>query len=66
LKYLYPPNAVDAIYWLGRNAERAGNPANARSLYAKAVDRFPETYFGNAAAARLAKLGPGKRTPQSF
>jgi soluble lytic murein transglycosylase len=66
LKYPVSANAVDAIYWLGRNAERAGNPASARSLYAKAVDRFPETYFGNAAAARLAKLGPGEENPAEF
>jgi len=46
--------------------ERAGNAASARSLYAKAVDRFPETYFGNAAAARLAKLGPGEENPAEF
>ncbi len=66
LKYPVTANAVDSIYWLGRNAERAGNSASARSLYAKAVDRFPETYFGNAAAARLAKLGPGEENPAEF
>jgi soluble lytic murein transglycosylase len=66
LKYPVSANAVDAIYWLGRNAERAGNDPHARSLYAKAVDRFPETYFGNAAAARLAKLGPGEENPAEF
>jgi soluble lytic murein transglycosylase len=66
LKYPVSANAVDAIYWLGRNAERAGNPAHARSFYAKAADRFPETYFGNAAAARLAKLGPGEENPAEF
>ena len=66
LKYPASANSVDALYWLGRNAERGGNPARARSLYAKAVDRFPETYFGNAAAARLAKLGPGEENPAEF
>jgi soluble lytic murein transglycosylase len=66
LKYPVSANAVDAVYWLGRNAERAGNPAHARSLYAKAVDRFPETYFGNAAAARLAKLSTGEENPAEF
>src|SRR5207245_11666797 len=66
VKHPVSANAVDAIYWLGRNAERAGNAASARSLYAKAVDRFPETYFGNAAAARLAKLGPGEENPAEF
>jgi len=54
---------VDALYWLGRNSERAGNLAHARSFYNKAVDRFPQTYFGNAAAARLAKIGPGEENP---
>jgi len=56
-------NSVDALYWLGRNAERGGNPARARSYYSKAIERFPQTYFGNAAAARFAKLGPGEENP---
>ena len=60
LKYPVSSNSVDALYWLGRNAERGGNPARARSYYGKAAERFPQTYFGNAAAARLAKLGPGE------
>ncbi|HEX4543147.1 MAG TPA: transglycosylase SLT domain-containing protein, partial [Candidatus Acidoferrum sp.] len=59
-------NAVDALYWLGRNSERAGNLAHARSFYNKAADRFPQTYFGNAAAARLAKIGPGEENPAEF
>jgi soluble lytic murein transglycosylase len=63
LKYLVSANSVDALYWLGRNAERGGNSARARSYYSKAVERFPQTYFGNAAAARLAKLGPGEENP---
>src|SRR6266850_365440 len=66
LKYPVSANAVDAIYWLGRNAERAGNAPHARSFYEKAVERFPETYFGNAAAARHAKLGPGEENPAEF
>jgi soluble lytic murein transglycosylase len=66
LKYPTSANAVDALYWLGRNAERAGNLAHARSFYNKAVDRFPQTYFGNAAAARVAKLGPGEENPAEF
>jgi soluble lytic murein transglycosylase len=60
LKYPTSANAVDALYWLGRSAERTGNPAQARTYYDKAVERFPQTYFGNAAAARLAKLAPGE------
>jgi soluble lytic murein transglycosylase len=66
LKYPVSSNSVDALYWLGRNAERAGNAARARSLYGKAAERFPQTYFGNAAAARLAKLGPGEENPPEF
>jgi len=63
LKYPVSANSVDALYWLGRGAERGGNPAHARSFYRKAAERFPQTYFGNAAAARLAKLGPGEENP---
>jgi soluble lytic murein transglycosylase len=66
LKYPVSANAVDALYWLGRSSERGGNPAHARSFYAKATDRFPETYFGFAAADRLAKLGPGEENPADF
>lgn len=63
LKYPSSSFTVDALYWLGRNAERANNPARARSYYNKAVERFPETYFGHAAATRLARLGPGEDSP---
>lgn len=66
LKYPVSANAVDALYWLGRFSERSGNPAHARSFYAKAVARFPQTYFGMASAARLAKLGPGEENPAEF
>jgi len=66
LKYPVSSNSVDALYWLGRNAERNGSAAHARSFYSKAVERFPQTYFGNAAAARLAKLGPGEENPAEF
>jgi soluble lytic murein transglycosylase len=61
----YPANggAVNALYWLGRNAERGGNPGHARAYYRKAIDRFPSTYFGQYAAARLEKLGPGDEDP---
>ena len=66
LKYPTSSNAVDALYWLGRSAERVGNIPHARSIYVKAVERFPETYFGFAAAARLAKIGPGEEDPADF
>ena len=65
-KYPVSSNSVDALYWLGRNAERAGNVARARGLYGKAAERFPQTYFGNAASTRLAKLGPGEENPPEF
>ncbi|MGH9677020.1 MAG: transglycosylase SLT domain-containing protein, partial [Candidatus Acidiferrum sp.] len=65
-KYPVSANSVDALYWLGRNAERGGNPAHARSFYDKAIDRFPQTYFGHAAALRLAGLGAGEENPAEF
>jgi len=65
-KYPVSANSVDALYWLGRDAERNGHPERARSYYTKAVDRFPQTYFGHAAASRLAKLGPGDEDPAEF
>lgn len=66
LKYPASSNSSDAIYWLGRIAERGGNPAHARSFYSKDVERFPQTYFGHAASLRLAKLGPGEENPAEF
>jgi len=66
LKYPASANAPDILYWLGRNAERAGNLPRARGLYQKDVERFPQTYFGRAAALRLAKLDPGDGDPPDF
>jgi soluble lytic murein transglycosylase len=60
------PYIVNALYWLGRTAEREGNPAHARSFYNKAVARFGQTYFGFAAALRLAAIGPGEENPAQF
>ena len=57
---------MDALYWLGRNAERSGNPGHARAYFRFAVERFPQTYFGRAAAVRLDKLGPGDDDPLDF
>ena len=65
-KYPVSANSVDALYWLGRNAERSGNPGHARAYFQKAVDRFPETYFGHAAEQRLAKLAPGEADAPEF
>ncbi len=65
-KYPVSSNAPNALYWLGRNAERGGNPAHARSYYRMASERYPETYFGKHAALRLEKLGPGDEDPPEF
>jgi soluble lytic murein transglycosylase len=65
-KYPVSSNSSDALYWLGRDAERAGNSARARSYFHFATERFPETYFGQHAAARLEKLGPGDEDPPEF
>ena len=62
-KYAGSSYTADAIYWLGRNAEREGNVARARSFYKKDVERYPGTYFGHAAEARLGQLGSGDDDP---
>jgi soluble lytic murein transglycosylase len=65
-KYPVSADSSDALYWLGRNAERNGHVPRARSYYSKTVDRFPQTYFARAASARLAKLGPGEEDTPDF
>jgi soluble lytic murein transglycosylase len=65
-KYPVSGGAVNALYWLGRDAERNGNPAHARAFYKKAVERFPSTYFAYAAQNRLEKLGPGDEDAPDF
>ncbi len=50
---------ADALYWLGREAERTGHAALARSYYAKLIVRFPQNYFQVLAAPRLGALGAG-------
>jgi soluble lytic murein transglycosylase len=59
-KYPVSAGADNALYWLGRDAERNGNPAHARAFYRKASERFPTTYFGQHTALRLETLGPGE------
>ncbi len=59
-KYPVSASADNALYWLGRDAERSGNPSHARAFYRKASERFPTTYFGQHAAMRLDRLGPGE------
>ena len=43
----------DALYWLGRFYERSGNTQHARNFYLAGANRFPLTYFGAKAAARV-------------
>lgn len=50
----------DALYWLGRLAERAGKREDARAYFQKLRRRFPSNYFAAAAAAPLRALGKGK------
>jgi soluble lytic murein transglycosylase len=47
----------DALYWLGRSAERDGNVPHARSYYVKDSQRFPQTFFGMRASERLTQIG---------
>ncbi len=52
-QYPTSPYVVDALYWLGRANDRAGNTAVAQSYYRAAAKRFPQTYFGEHAAGRV-------------
>jgi soluble lytic murein transglycosylase len=63
LKYPASANTPDAVYWLGRGAERGGRLAEAQAYYQKGAERFPQTYFGRAAAGRLSKLQPAEGDP---
>jgi soluble lytic murein transglycosylase len=54
-------NTPDALYWLGRLAERSGEPRLARTYYDKLVERYPQNYFESLGAARLRALGNGDR-----
>lgn len=53
------PFTENALYWLGRFAERNEHSAEARAFYVKAVQRFPQTYYGQQSAERLRALGAG-------
>jgi soluble lytic murein transglycosylase len=65
-KYPSSADAPDALYWLGRNAERSGNPGHARAYFHADAERFPQTYFGRAAAVRLDKMAPGDEDAPEF
>jgi peptidoglycan lytic transglycosylase len=51
----------DTLYWLGRLAEEAKEPARARTFYGKLETRFAQTYFANLAAKRMRVLGHGRK-----
>jgi soluble lytic murein transglycosylase len=51
--------SANALYWLGRLAEREGKVSRARSLYLRLLARFPETYFGREAGKRMQAIGAG-------
>jgi soluble lytic murein transglycosylase len=63
MKYPTSPQVVNALYWLGRSYERADNTPHARSFYLAAVERFPQTYFGEKAAQRLREIGSQPTNP---
>ena len=60
----YPTSTFtpDALYWLGREAERAGDSPLARGYYVKLELRYPRNYFQQLAQARLQSLGGGPHT----
>jgi soluble lytic murein transglycosylase len=47
----------EALYWLGRTAEHAGDAPRARAYFLKLAARFPQTYFGGLARERLREMG---------
>ncbi|MGH9861349.1 MAG: tetratricopeptide repeat protein, partial [Candidatus Acidiferrales bacterium] len=53
------PYTENALYWLGRVAERAGDASRARAFYTKAAERFTQSYYGRQAADRLNQMGTG-------
>ena len=59
-KYPLSGGAVNALYWLGRDAERSGNPGHARAYFKKTVERWPNTYYAYGAQGHLDKLGAGE------
>jgi soluble lytic murein transglycosylase len=56
----------DALYWLGREAENAGNADLARAYYQKLEDRFAHGYFQQLAQVRVAALGQGPKADPDF
>lgn len=58
---------TDDLYWLGREAEKAGDTPRARAYFLELHNRFPQTYFGVLSTARIVTLGAGPvATVQAF
>jgi peptidoglycan lytic transglycosylase len=57
------PFLPDALYWLGRAAERANDLPHARTWYGIAAARFPQNYFGLLASERLRAVGRAPAAP---
>ena len=54
--------SADALYWLGRLAEEAGNLSLALGYYNKLQERYPQNYFESLAMVRMRSLGAGPAT----
>jgi len=61
----YPSSSylAEALYWLGRTAERAGDSGRARAFFLKVASRYPQNYWGAKARGRLAELGAAGAAP---
>ena len=53
-RYPSSEKAAAALYFLGRRAERANSPADAKAFYTEVVNRFPNYYHAVLARERLA------------
>lgn len=59
-RYPYSRYVPDALYWLGRLAQREKHFGVARAYYSKLASRFVQTFFGQQARDRLRQLGTQK------
>lgn len=63
-RYPESPKASAALYFLGRSAEEAGRSGEARALYRKVVEHFPNRYYAFLCEDRLTQ-GPLARNTGS-
>ncbi len=59
-KYPGSGNRSAALYFLGRSAEAAGDPSQARTYFSRLVERYPNFYYALLARERLAQTGAAK------